>query len=209
MKKILKIFIVIFILTAFGYKTYSYFHKSGNSNNPKHNLEVKTAINSFFTDLKNGKLQDASKYLKGDDMFYNVEFKFKNKTYEDVLKKVFSKIDYKIENATVGNSAAEANVQIISPDLLGMYNKCSKELDPLIKVYLSGNANEKEKAKNEIKGILKNKLEQSVKQGEYPKLKGTVKINLIMKAGKWVIVPNTDLIYYLTGRMIGLMSKNL
>jgi hypothetical protein len=30
-----------------------------------------------------------------------------------------------------------------------------------------------------------------------------------MKAGKWVIVPNTDLIYYLTGRMIGLMSKNL
>ena len=209
MKKYFKIFIAIFILVIFSYTTYHYFHSSGNVSNANSTLEVENVVNSFFTDLKNGNLESASKYLEDNDRYYNVEFKFKNKIYEDILKKTFSKMDYKIENLTVRNSSAEANVQITSLDLLGMYNQCSKELDPLIKVYLSGNENEKTKAKNEIKSILKDRLEESVKKGDYPKLKGTVKINLIMKDGKWIIVPNSDLIYYLTGRMIGLMSKNL
>lgn len=209
MKKYFKIFIVIFILVTFSYTTYHYFYSTKNASNTKSTLEVENVVNSFFTELENGNLENASKYLEGNNKYYNVEFKFKSKTYEDILKKTFSKMDYKIENLTVKNSSAEAKVQITSFDLLEMYNQCSKELDSLIHVYLNGSENEKIKAKNEIKSILTDRLEESVKKGDYPKLKGTVKISLIMKDGKWIIVPNEDLIYYLTGRMIGLMSKNL
>lgn len=206
MRKFIKIFIAIFTLAIFTI-AFSYFYIGEDKNKLNSTMQVENVVNGFFTDLKSGNFQDVSKYVEANNRYYNFEFKFKNKTYEDILRKTFLKIDYKIEDLSVRNSSAKAKVKITSLNLLEMYNENSSKLNPLIQAYLTGNDNEKIKSKNEIKSILKNKMELAIKTGDYPKLEGTVKIGLTLKDGKWIINPNEDLIYYLTGRMVGLMSK--
>lgn len=204
-KIILKIFIVIMIFSIVFYGIHLFHNIRNKSKRSKSQIE--NVLNKFFTQIKYGNLENVSQYIDLNNKYYNLNFKSMNKTNEDILKIVFSKINYKIERISVNNSSAKANVKITSIDLLNLYSMYSKELDPLIQTYLNGNEAEKIQAKNSIKIILTNKIDKNIKEENYKKLSGVIKINLKKQDNKWIIEVDRNLIYYLTGKATSLMSK--
>jgi len=207
MKKIIKIFAVILVVSILSYAFIFGFSNNNNSSKKSASIPVETVVDSFFTELKKGDIKSALKYVESASNCYSIDAKIKNKTYEDLLKMVLSKIQYKIDDINLKDSFATVKLQIESVDLLSFYNKYFEELSPLIKGYLSGNEKEKVQAKNQIKTLLVSRVDNDIQKGNYEKFKGTVKINLVMRNGEWIIEADDNLIYYLSGKMTALMAK--
>lgn len=212
MKRQAKVLVAIVILAVIAVGVYMYSGKNNNGflvGNKKETTktEVSNTINGFFTELKNGNLNNASKYVINDNKYANLDLNLKDQTYEGMLKKLFSKLDYNIENITVNGSTAKARLNITSVDLLNFYNTYSSEINPLVQSYLNGNQAQKLDAENKIKALLNNKVLKDIDNGKYKKLNGSIDVNLKKVNGKWLIEPNQDLIYYLTGKMTSIMNK--
>lgn len=199
--------VIIFILSSIFCAIYYHFHSGKNKTEIYSRVQVENVINNFFIEVKNGNLEDTSQYIDLNNRYYNLDFKLMNNTNQSILKSIFSKIDYRIVDVSVRDSSAKVRVQIVSIDLLNLYRKYSKELDPLVQAYLNGNEMEKVRAKSSIKAILVNEISKDIKEEDYQKLTGIIKISLKKKDGKWIIEPDKDLIYYLTGKLTVLMSK--
>lgn len=212
MKRQIKILISICVIVLLCIAAYMYFGANTNgylSQNEKEKAktEVSNTINSFFTELKNGRLDNASKYVINDNKYANLDFHLNNQTYEDMLKKLFSKLNYSIENVTVNGATATAKLNITSVDLLSFYNTYSNELNPLVQSYLNGNEAEKIDAENKIKALITDKIGRDIDNGNYKTFKGNVDVKLKKISGKWLIEPDQELIYYLTGKMTSIMNK--
>lgn len=210
MRREIKILLAICIVVLVCIAAYTYFGQNTNryfSQNRGEKTEVSNTINSFFTELKNGRLDNASKYVVNDNKYANLNFNINNQTYEYMLKKLFSKLNYRIENVTVNGAAATARLNITSVDLLSFYNTYSNELNPLIQSYLNGNEAQKIDAENKIKALITDKVGRDIDRGSYQKLTGDIDLNLKKVNGKWLIEPDQKLIYYLTGKMTSIMNK--
>ncbi|MFL0197193.1 hypothetical protein ACJDU8_16750 [Clostridium sp. WILCCON 0269] len=202
-----KALVIIFILSSIFCAIYYHFHSDKNKTEIYSRLQVENVINNFFIEIKNGNLEDTSQYIDLNNKYYNLDFKLMNSTNQSMLKSIFTKIDYKIVHVSIRGSSAKARVQIVSIDLLNLYGKYSKELNPLVQAYLNGDKMERIQAKSNIKAILANKISKDIEEENYQKLTGIIKISLKKKDGKWIIEPDKDLIYYLTGKFTVLMSK--
>lgn len=212
MKRQIKILLAICIIVLVCIAGYMYFGKNTNGylsqkQNEKAKTEVLNTINSFFTELKNGRLDNASKYVINDNKYANLDFNLNNQIYEDMLKKLYSKLNYRIENVTVKGTSATARLNITAVDLLSFYNTYSRELNPLVQSYLKGNEAEKKDAENKIKELITDKVGTDINNGNYQKLSGNVDVKLKQVSGKWLIEPDQQLIYYLTGKMTSIMNK--
>lgn len=213
MKRQIKILLAICIVALVCITSYMYFNQKQNadkgylSQNEKVRAEVSNTINSFFTELKNGRLDNASKYVINDNKYANLNFNISNETYKDMLKKLFSKLSYRIENVSVKGTSATARVNITCIDLLNFYNTYFKELNPLMQSYINGNQGQKTDAEDKIKELIINKVGRDIDNGNYQKFTGDIDIKLKKVNGKWFIEPDQQLIYYLTGKMTSIMNK--
>lgn len=165
-------------------------------------------VSTFFHYLKNGDLISASAYLDKRKEGYNSSLKFQSSFQEDIIKKVFSKIEYKILSSSCKGSTAEVNLEITSPDFLSIYNEVmSKSLEPFIDKYLNGSEKDKVDAKNEAKKIASSSITNILNSSNFPKTTNKVKLTLSKANGKWLITPNEDFIYALTGKMPQLLRE--
>lgn len=165
------------------------------------------AVSEFFDSLKKGDFKNASEYLDKSNEIYNSDLKFKSSLQENILKKEFSKVDYKILSAS-NNTTTKVILEITSPDLLSIYNRVmSKSLEELIAKFLKGYNDEKLQAKNELKKIALDSVTNKLSRDDFPKITKVVKLNLYEVDGKLVIKPNEDFLYVLTGRMPKLLKN--
>lgn len=163
---------------------------------------VEETLLKFFQSLKDGDLNSASQYLDKNKEDYNSSLKFQSSFQEDILKKVFSKIDYRIISTHCKGSTAEVSLEITSVDLLSIYNDAmSKSLEPLIDKYLNGSEKDKIAAKNEAKKIASASINNIISSNNFPKTTNKVKLVLSEVNGKWIVEPNEDFIYAITGKM--------
>ncbi|WP_010238562.1 hypothetical protein [Clostridium arbusti] len=212
MRKQAKVIWTIAVIAIIVVGAYMYFGENTNgflAGNKEEivKTDVSNTINGFFKELKNGNLDNASKYLINDNKYANLDLNFKDKSYEDIMKRLVSKLNYSIENVTVNDYTAKARLNITSVDLLSFYNTYSSEINPLVQSYLNGGASQKVDAENKIKALLNDKVGKDIDSGNYQKLNGSIDVNLKNVNGKWLIEPNQDLIYYLTGKMTSIMNK--
>jgi len=167
---------------------------------------VEAVLNSFFTDVKEGKLKDAERYVIPGSEYTNLTSRLDSEEYDYILKLVLSKIKYSIGDVSVDGSTAVAEVHIESVDLFSFYNKYNETLNPIMNVYLSGTASEKEKAKEQLKEFIVKKMPEDINSGKIEMSKGDTKVNLVMKDGQWHINADESFLYFLTGKMTMLMK---
>jgi hypothetical protein len=167
---------------------------------------VEAVVNNFFTDVKEGKLKDAEKYVAPGSEYTNLTSRLNSGEYEDIMKLVLSKIEYRIDDVSVEGSTAVAEVHIQSVDLYSFYNKYNETLNPMLKVYLSGKAAEKERAIEQIKEFALKKIPEDIDSGNYEKSEGDMSVNLVMKDGQWLINADENFLNYLTGNMTRLLQ---
>lgn len=178
------------------------------SSTAENTAPVEATLLDFFQSLKNGDLNNASKYLDKSKEDYNISLKFQSSFQEDLLKKVFSKIDYKIISTYWKGDTAEVSLEITSVDLLSIYNDVmSKSLEPLIDKYLNGSEKDRIAAKNEAKKIASTSINNIISNNNFPKTTNKVKLILSEANGKWLIEPNEDFIYAITGRIPQLLRQ--
>lgn len=169
--------------------------------------EADDTISNFFTSLKKGNLKNASEYLDKSNEIYNSDLKFRSPLQENILKKEFSRLEYKILS-TSNNYNAKVVIEITSPDLLSIYNGVmSKSLEELVSKYLSGNDAEQLQAKNELKKVALDSVNSRLSRDDFPKITKVVKLDLSLVDEKLVITPNEDFLYVLTGRMPQLLKN--
>jgi hypothetical protein len=201
-KNIKKTLLIFIILTLFLVSC------SSKPSNTVASAPVEETLSNFFHYLKNGDLNSASEYLDKSKEDYNSSLKFQSSFQEEIIKKVFSKTEYKIISSSCKGSTAKINLEITSPDLLSIYNDVmSKSLSPLIDKYLNGNEKDKADAKNEAKKIASISVTNILNSSNFPKTTNKVKLTLSEVNGKWLINPNEDFIYALTGRMPQLLRQ--
>jgi hypothetical protein len=167
---------------------------------------VEAVIKSFFTEVKEGRLEDAQKCVVPGGEYTKLISNLKSGDYEDIMKLVLSKMEYRIVDVSVEGSTAVAEVHIQSVDLYSFYNKYNETLNPMLKVYLSGKAAEKEKAIEQIKEFVLKKIPEDIDSGNYEKSEGDISVNLVMKDGQWLINADENFLNYLTGNMTRLMK---
>lgn len=186
-KKKSKFLFIIFIL-AFAYACFYY---SNNKMNHGTKNEVEKTVDSYFKDLKAGNFNNSN--IKDND--------FKKLTGE-----ILSKVDYEIEDVSIKDSLATVKLKIDTIDIMGIYNKYSSELNPIVKKYISGDEKQKAEAVKEIKANLYEKVGNDIKNGDYKKIQGKTKINLVLKDGKWVVDTGDQLINYITGKLSSIIN---
>lgn len=167
---------------------------------------MEAVINSFFIDVKEGNLKAAENYVIPGCEYTNLTSRLNNREYEEILTLVLSKIEYSIGDVSVEGSTAVAEVHIESVDLFSFYNKYNEMLNPMLKVYLSGTASEKEKAIEQFKEFVLKKIPEDINSGNYDKSEGDISVNLVLKDGQWLINADESFLYYLTGKMTMLMQ---
>jgi hypothetical protein len=201
-KNINKPLLIFIILTLFLVSC------SSKPSNTIASAPVEETLSNFFRYLKNGDLNSASKYLDKSKEDYNSSLKFQSSFQEEIIKKVFSKIEYRIISSSCKESTAKVNLEITSVDFLSIYNDVmSKSLSPLIDRYLNGSAKDKADAKNEAKKIASSSITNILNSSNFPKTTNKVKLTLSEVNGKWLIEPNEDFIFALTGRMPQLLRQ--
>lgn len=166
-----------------------------------------SALESFFSEVKEGRLEEAGKYVAPGSEYTELLSEFDSGEYQDILKKVLSKVEYRIDSVKIEGSSAVAEVHIESVDLFSFYNKHIAELNPMLEKYISGTASEKAMVMGQFKEYLSKQLPEDLNSGSYEKSSGDIEVNLVMKDGKWLINADESLMYYLTGRMTLLLQK--
>ncbi|HSN58870.1 MAG TPA: hypothetical protein VLR72_05355, partial [Clostridiaceae bacterium] len=101
---------------------------------------VKASIDGFFNQVKQGNLKEAEKYTTEKSSYNDLVDQLGSGDYEEILKQVLSKIEYKIGDVEIEGANATAQVHIESVDLFSFYNKHTKELNPMLEDYISGTA---------------------------------------------------------------------
>lgn len=133
---------------------------------------------------------------------------FSKKFEEKIIKDSFSKLEYNIISCKTRSKTAEVKVKITSVDLSTIYNELtSKQLKPLIDIYLNGNEKEKIQAKSEAKNIINSYINNELKKENCPKTTNEIKLTLKLENDKWLITTNEELLYALSGRMPQLLRK--
>lgn len=133
---------------------------------------------------------------------------FSKKFEEKIIKDSFSKLQYNIISCKARSKTAEVKVKITSIDLSTIYNELtSKQLKPLIDIYLNGNEKEKIQAKSEAKNIINSYINNELKKENCPKTTNEIKLTLKLENDKWLITTNEELLYALSGRMPQLLRK--
>jgi len=174
---------------------------------PKSQKEpVKAALESFFSEVKEGRLEEAGEYVVPGSEYTDILSKFDSGQYEDTLKLVLSKIQYRIDGIEIEGSAASAQLHIESVDLFSFYNRHTEELNPMLEDYISGSAAEKERVMDRFKEFVSKQIPDDIDSGDYDISAGDVEVNLVMKDGKWLIDADDSLLYYLTGKMTLLLQ---
>jgi hypothetical protein len=182
----------------------AYYFLGGRSSIGKE--PVKVAIDGFFSQVKEGNLKEAEKYTTEGSSYNDLVDELGSGDYEEILKQVLSKIEYKIGDVEIDGAKATAQVHIESVDLFSFYNKHTKELNPMLEDYISGTAAEKEKVMEQFKGFLSKQLPEDIGRGDYDTAEGDVELNLVMQDGEWLINADDSLLYYLTGKMTLLLQ---
>jgi hypothetical protein len=198
----IKALIAIVVLAAVSAS--AYYFLGGKSNIGKE--PVKASIDGFFNQVKQGNLEEAEKYTTEKSSYNDLVAELGSGDYEEILKQVLSKIEYKIGDVEIEGANATAQVHIESVDLFSFYNKHTKELNPMLEDYISGTAAEKEKVMEQFKGFLSKQLPEDIGSGDYDTAEGDVELNLVMKDGEWLVNADDSLLYYLTGKMTLLLQ---
>ena len=198
----IKALIAIVVLAAVAAS--AYYFLGGRSSIGKE--PVKAAVDGFFAEVKEGNLKEAEKYTAEGSSYNDLVAELGSGDYEEILKQVLSKIEYRIDDVEIEGAAATAQVHIESVDLFSFYNKHTKELNPMLEDYLSGTEAEKEKVIERFKGFLSKQLPEDIGSGDYDTAEGDVELNLVMKDGEWLILADDSLLYYLTGKMTLLLQ---
>ena len=181
-KKKSKFLLTIFVL-AFAYAGFYY---SNNKINYGTKNEVKKTVDSYIKELKAGNFNNTN---------------IKDKDLKKLVSEIISKVDYEIEDISVKDTLATVKLKVETIDIAGIYNKYSNELNPIIKKYISGDEKQKAEAVKEIKGTLFERVENDIKNGDYKKIQGKTKINLVLKDGKWVVDKGDQLVNLITGTL--------
>lgn len=178
-------------------------NKSSNSS-PK----AEETVSSFFNSLKAGDFDKAANYLDKSNKEYNTDLKFKNSLEEKLVKTAVSKVSYKILSSQANSHNAVVEVEITSPDLLNIYNDVmSNIITPIIPEYSSANESEKQKIKSKAVKAAVEYIAKTLNSEGCPKTTNTAKLTLYEQNSKWIIKPNEDFIYALTGKMPQLLRK--
>lgn len=182
----------------------AYYFLGGKSSINKE--PVKASIDGFFAEVKKGNLKEAEKFTAEGSSYNDLAEELVSGDYEEILKQVLSKIEYRIDDVQIEGSAATAKVHIESVDLFSFYNRHTKELNPMLEDYISGTEAEKEKVMEQFQGFLSKQLPEDIGSGDYDKSEGDVELNLVRKDGEWLINADDSLLYYLTGKMTLLLQ---
>jgi hypothetical protein len=168
--------------------------------------EVRETMNSFLSEIKEGNLAGAEKYAVPGSKYTALVNEAGSSEYQDILKQVLSKMEYRIDEVDVNGSSAVAKVHISTVDLFSFYNKYSEQLNPLLKDYLSGDERQKDMVIEQFKAFLAKHVPEDIASGNYDKSEGDAEVNLVLKDGEWLVEADDSLMYYLTGRMTVLIQ---
>jgi len=199
--KAVKGLIVLLVVSALAASAYFFFSGSSSGKGP-----AREALSSFLDQVREGNLTEAEKYVVAGSSYTTIVSEIGSGEYQDILKQVLSKMEYRIDDVEVKGSSAAAKVHISTVDLFSFYNKYSEQLNPMLKDYLSGTEAQKEKVLEQFRAFLEEHITEDIKNGKYDKSEGDIEVNLVMKDGKWLVEADDSLLYYLSGKMTMLIQ---
>jgi len=167
---------------------------------------VKYALNGFLTEIKNGNVEGAEAFLESSTELEALNSDLNDVRYKDLTELILSKTEYKIGRISVNGSEASADVYMETVDLFCFYNKYCSALNPFIEMSITGTAGERYLATEKAVSFLMNVIPQDAGSDSVMS-KGTVKIDLMQKDGKWTVRDDESLINKLSGNMTLFFGK--
>ncbi|QAA30542.1 DUF4878 domain-containing protein [Clostridium manihotivorum] len=157
---------------------------------------VKPDVNAkaFLDALKAQDMSKASSFMKKDGS--KGEFKYDSPEQEKMIKAVFSKIDYKLDESTVKGDNATIKAKITSIDLMRVSNKMISELMPTLMAQALSGDKPDEKKQNEM---MLQYMVNSINDPNAPKTQTDVTLELVKDGNQWLVKPTDDLLNALTG----------
>ncbi len=169
-----------------------YLYKEGNPF-----ITPKTVADNFLLAVEKTDFQTAGQYaVQNNDIAAKLD-KANSPEGEKIVKAVFPKVSHKIISSTQSGDTAQVVASITSPDLLRIV---SSVLGQLMPVAFASAFSEKPEAEN-MDLLAEQYFMNAITDPNVPMTTNEVTINLTKKDGKWLIVPNDDLVNALTGNI--------
>ena len=184
MKKLIKSFMLSLIIIL------SIFLLTGCATKPE------DTVTNFMTAIVQQDFDKATTYLKNDGN--KVNLKYDDEDQEKLIKSIFSKVEYQIDNTTKDGSAATVKTKITSVDLPNITTKMLTELLPTLMVQaFSGQPIDEDKQEEAIMQYYLN----AINSPTAPKTVTEIEVKLVKEKNGWLIEPNDDLLDAMTGNM--------
>jgi hypothetical protein len=153
-----------------------------------------TTVKNFFDDLRNGRHSQIEKYfVKSEETIKNLN---EDKESEMLFKGLFSKVNYEIIDTKVSGNKGEVRTKIKAPNIADIMGE-------LIAFAFENALNEDVNIDKEMD----NKINEILSDKELSYVTNEVTINLELKDGQWLIVPNQELINALTGDLLNFVNQ--
>ncbi len=151
------------------------------------------AVKGFLDTVKKQDFSAAAKYMSNEND--KSEFEYDSKEQEQMIKAVFSKLDYEIISTSKNGNTATVKAKITSCDLPKISAKTIADLLPTM---LASAFDEKKDEKKQEEMILQSFL-NSINAPDAPKTVTEVDIKLVKDKNSWLIEGNDDLLNAMTG----------
>ncbi|GAA0723481.1 lipoprotein [Clostridium malenominatum] len=184
MKKLIKSFMLLLTLSL------SVFFLTGCAAKPE------DTVTNFMTAIAQLDFDKAVTYLKNDGNKINL--KYDDEDQEKLIKSIFSKIEYQIDNTTKDGSTATVKAKITSVDLPNITTKMFTELLPtLMAQAFSGQPINEDKQDEAIMQYYLN----AINSPTAPKTVTEIEIKLVKEKEGWLIEPTDNLFDAMTGNI--------
>lgn len=150
--------------------------------------DQKAVMVSYMDQLKSGNFEKAKPYLT------EVTEKF-DYNENPLMKALFAKMTYSIENFDASSKGAKAQVKISIPDTTVIYDKMMDEIGEEVQKLGAGGDTDKNKASEMMITYMMAKLTAD----DVVMVENTVDVELTTKDGKTLIVPNDNFSKALSG----------
>ncbi len=153
-------------------------------------------VTNFMTAIAQLDFDKAVTYLKNDGNKINL--KYDDEDQEKLIKSIFSKIEYQIDNTTKDGSTATVKAKITSVDLPNITTKMFTELLPtLMAQAFSGQPINEDKQDEAIMQYYLN----AINSPTAPKTVTEIEIKLVKEKEGWLIEPTDNLFDAMTGNI--------
>ncbi|MBE3586528.1 MAG: DUF4878 domain-containing protein [Thermoanaerobacter sp.] len=157
----------------------------------------KSVVESFLSAIQAGDIEKASTYIdKGNKTLTSELAPAEDKFGEEFGKKILSRVKYEIKKQEISGDTAKVTATITSLDLVRIVTKAMSDIMPM--AFAAAFSDQSEEGMN---AMFEQYLINSISDTNAPTTTTDVIINLKKVDGKWLIVPDDNLLNSLTGNI--------